>query len=80
MVMREFGAPEMLRPADVDEVTAGPGEVIIEAEFANVTFVETQMSRPRTRRSSPGPRSARRCSPCRASLGSGEGIQETHSG
>ena len=43
VVMREFGAPEVLRPADVDEVTAGPGQVIIEAEFANVTFVETQI-------------------------------------
>ena len=43
VVMREFGAPEVLQAAEVDEVTAGPGEVIIEAEFANVTFVETQI-------------------------------------
>ena len=43
VVMREFGPPEVLQPAQVDEVTAGPGEVIIEAEFANVTFVETQI-------------------------------------
>ena len=43
VVMREFGPPEVLQPAEVDEVTAGPDEVIIEAEFANVTFVETQI-------------------------------------
>jgi NADPH2:quinone reductase len=41
--MREFGPPEVLRPAEVDEVSAGPGEVVIEAEYANVTFVETQI-------------------------------------
>ncbi len=43
VVMREFGPPEVLQPAEVDEVRAGPGEVVIEAEFANVTFVETQI-------------------------------------
>jgi NADPH:quinone reductase len=43
VVMREFGPPEVLEPAEVDEVQAGPGEVVIEAEFANVTFVETQI-------------------------------------
>jgi NADPH2:quinone reductase len=43
VVMREFGPPEVLEPAEVDEVRAGPGEVVIEAELANVTFVETQI-------------------------------------
>ena len=43
VVMREFGPPEVLEPAEVAEPEAGPGEVIIEAEFANVTFVETQI-------------------------------------
>jgi NADPH2:quinone reductase len=43
VVMREFGPPSVLQPAEVDEVRAGPGEVVIEAEFANVTFVETQI-------------------------------------
>jgi len=43
VVMREFGPPEVLEPAEVDEVRAGPSEVVIEAEFANVTFVETQI-------------------------------------
>jgi len=43
VVMREFGPPEVLEPTEVAEPEAGPGEVIIEAEFANVTFVETQI-------------------------------------
>ena len=43
VVMREFGPPEVLEPAEVDEVQVGPGEVVIEVELANVTFVETQV-------------------------------------
>ena len=43
VVIREFGPPEVLEPAEVDEVRAGPGEVVIDVEFANVTFVETQV-------------------------------------
>jgi NADPH2:quinone reductase len=43
VVMREFGPPEVLEPAEVAEPEAGPGEVVIEAEYANVTFVETQI-------------------------------------
>ena len=43
VVMQEFGPPEVLEPAEVAEPEASPGEVIIEAEFANVTFVETQI-------------------------------------
>ena len=43
VVVREFGPPEVLEPAEVAEVRAGPDEVIIEVEFANVTFVETQV-------------------------------------
>ncbi len=43
VVIREFGPPEVLEPAEVDEVLAGPGEVVIDVEFANVTFVETQV-------------------------------------
>ena len=43
VVIREFGPPEVLEPADVAEVRAGPDEVVIEVEFANVTFVETQV-------------------------------------
>jgi NADPH2:quinone reductase len=43
VVIREFGPPEVLEPAEVDEVRAGPGEVVIDVEFANITFVETQV-------------------------------------
>jgi NADPH:quinone reductase len=43
VVMREFGPPRVLVPAEVPEPRPGPGEVVIDAEFANVTFVETQI-------------------------------------
>ena len=43
VVIREFGPPEVLEPAEVAEVRAEPDEVVIEVEFANVTFVETQV-------------------------------------
>ena len=43
VVMREFGPPRVLEPAEVEEVLAGPDEVVIDVEFANVTFVETQV-------------------------------------
>ena len=43
VVMREFGPPEVLEPTEADEVRAGPGEVVIDVEIANVTFVETQV-------------------------------------
>jgi NADPH2:quinone reductase len=42
-VIREFGPPEVLEPVEVAEVRAGPDEVVIDVEFANVTFVETQI-------------------------------------
>jgi len=43
VVIREFGPPEVLEPAEVAEVRAGPGEMVIDVQFANVTFVETQV-------------------------------------
>src|SRR6266480_1892138 len=43
VVIREFGPPEVLEPADVAEVRAGPDEVVIDVEVANITFVETQV-------------------------------------
>ena len=43
VVIREFGPPEVLEPAEVADVQAGPDEVVIGVEFANVTFVETQV-------------------------------------
>ena len=43
VVIRAFGPPEVLEPAEVDEVRAGPEEAVIDVELANVTFVETQV-------------------------------------
>jgi len=43
VVIREFGPPEVLEPAEVADVRAGPDDVVIDVEFANVTFVETQV-------------------------------------
>jgi NADPH2:quinone reductase len=43
VIMREFGPPEVLQPAETAEVTAAPGEVIIDVEICGVTFVETQI-------------------------------------
>ena len=43
VVIREFGPPEVLEPAEVAEVTPGPDEAVIDVEFASVTFVETQI-------------------------------------
>jgi len=43
VVIREFGPPEVLEPAEVADLGAGPDDVVIEVEFANVTFVETQV-------------------------------------
>jgi len=43
VVIREFGPPEVLEPAEVADVRAGPDQVVIDVEFANVTFVETQV-------------------------------------
>jgi NADPH2:quinone reductase len=43
VMIRAFGPPEVLEPAEVDEVRAGPDEVVIDVELANVTFVETQV-------------------------------------
>ena len=43
VVIREFGPPDVLQPAEADEVRAGPGEVVIDVSLANVTFVETQV-------------------------------------
>ena len=52
VVIREFGPPEVLEPADAEEVRAGPDDVVIDVEFANITFVETQV---RAGRRSPWP-------------------------
>jgi NADPH2:quinone reductase len=43
VVIREFGPPEVLQPAEVGPATPGPGEVVIDVEVCGVTFVETQV-------------------------------------
>lgn len=43
VVIREFGPPGVLEPAEVAEVRAGPDEVVIDVDFGNITFVETQV-------------------------------------
>jgi NADPH2:quinone reductase len=43
VVIREFGPPEVLEPTEAEEVCAGPDDVVIDVEFANITFVETQV-------------------------------------
>lgn len=41
--LSEFGAPEVLVPTEMPEPAVGPGQVLIEVELANITFVETQV-------------------------------------
>ena len=43
VVIREFGAPDVLKLEEVDDPSASAGEVVIDVELANVTFVETQV-------------------------------------
>jgi NADPH2:quinone reductase len=43
VLLREFGPPSVLVATEVPEPRAGPGQVIIDVAFANVTFVETQV-------------------------------------
>lgn len=42
-VIREFGDPEVLTVQTVSDPRAGPGELVIEVEYASITFVETQV-------------------------------------
>jgi NADPH2:quinone reductase len=43
IVQRRFGPPDVLEPAVLDAPKPGPGEVLIDVAFVNVTFVETQV-------------------------------------
>jgi len=43
VIMRAFGPPRVLEPAELAASRPGAGEVAIEVEFASVTFVETQI-------------------------------------
>ena len=56
IVMEEFGPPDVLLPRDVPDPALGPGDVLIEVEFASVTFVETQIRRGQAPRPSMLPR------------------------
>jgi NADPH2:quinone reductase len=41
--MREFGPPEVLIAGEAPEPELGEGEALIDVEYANITFVETQV-------------------------------------
>jgi NADPH2:quinone reductase len=43
VIVRQFGPPEVLVAGEAPEPSPGEGEVVVDVEFANVTFVETQM-------------------------------------
>ena len=43
VVLSEFGPPEVLVATEAPDPVAGPGEVLIDVEVANITFVETQV-------------------------------------
>jgi NADPH:quinone reductase len=43
VMMAEFGPPSVLVPAELPDPVPGPGQVVVEAAFANITFVETQI-------------------------------------
>ncbi|MFD0683293.1 zinc-binding dehydrogenase [Actinomadura fibrosa] len=40
--LKEFGGPEVLVPGEAPDPVAGPGQVVVDVEFVNITFVETQ--------------------------------------
>ncbi len=43
MWLSEFGGPEVLVAGDAPDPVPGPGQVLIDVEYANITFVETQL-------------------------------------
>jgi len=43
VVLRAFGPPSALVAAEVAEPVPGPSQVLIEVEFASITFIETQI-------------------------------------
>ncbi|HEX8051378.1 MAG TPA: zinc-binding dehydrogenase [Thermoleophilaceae bacterium] len=42
-VVRDFGGPEVLSVEAVPDPAADPGELVVEVEYAGITFVETQV-------------------------------------
>jgi NADPH:quinone reductase len=43
VVLGRFGPPDELSTVDLADPVAGPGQVVVEVAFANITFVETQI-------------------------------------
>lgn len=43
VVLKEFGPPENLELTDVPDPQPGPGQVVVDVEIANITFIETQV-------------------------------------
>jgi NADPH:quinone reductase len=43
VMLAEFGPPSVLVPAELPDPVPGPGQVVVETAFANITFVETQI-------------------------------------
>ncbi len=43
VLLREFGPPGKLVAEDVPDPVADPGQALIDVEFANITFIETQL-------------------------------------
>jgi NADPH2:quinone reductase len=48
--LRRFGRPEVLAGEETPDPVTGPGQVLVQVAFANITFVET-----RFRAGRPGP-------------------------
>lgn len=42
-VVRRFGDPEVLAAEELPDPSPGPGELVVDVEYASVTFVETQV-------------------------------------
>jgi len=40
--LRKFGGPEVLEAGEAPDPVAGPGQVLVDVELVNITFVETQ--------------------------------------
>ncbi|MEV1249877.1 alcohol dehydrogenase catalytic domain-containing protein [Nonomuraea sp. NPDC050022] len=40
--LTEFGRPEVLLPGDAPDPVPGPGQMLIDVAYADITFVETQ--------------------------------------
>jgi NADPH2:quinone reductase len=43
VVLKEFGPPENLVLTEVPDPVPGPGQILINVEIANITFIETQL-------------------------------------